>query len=232
MAETIRIAVLASGGGSNFQALVDRFNRADVSGREVVGVIASRAGVGVLDRARRAGVAAAVAPPATDEPVAKAGGAAADDGATFLLRTLAEWRSDIVVLAGYTKLVPERVVGAYWGRIVNIHPALLPSFGGRGMYGARVHREVVDAGVRITGATVHFVDEAYDRGPILCQWPVPVLAGDTPPAVAARVLKVEHRLLPAAVEALASGRVRLDREGRVRWSGEWFEAEKFLNREG
>lgn len=232
MAETIRIAALASGGGSNFQALVDRFNRADVSGREVVGVIASRAGVGVLDRARRAGVAAAVAPPATDEPVAKAGGAAADDEATFLLRTLAEWRSDIVVLAGYTKLVPERVVGAYWGRIVNIHPALLPSFGGRGMYGARVHRAVVDAGARITGATVHFVDEAYDRGPILCQWPVPVLAGDTPGAVAARVLKVEHRLLPAAVEALASGRVRLDRAGRVRWSREWFEAETFLNREG
>lgn len=238
MAETVRIAVLASGGGSNFQALVDRFNRADVSGREVVGVIASRAGVGVLERARRAGVAAAVTPRVTDDSVSQrggvagGGGVAADDAATFLLRTLAEWRSDIVVLAGYMKLVPERVVGAYWGRIVNIHPALLPSFGGRGMYGARVHRAVVDAGARITGATVHFVDEAYDRGPILCQWPVPVLAGDTPGAVAARVLKVEHRLLPAAVEALASGRVRLDRAGRVRWSREWFEAETFLNREG
>lgn len=232
MAETVRIAVLASGGGSNLQALVDRFNRTDVSGREVVGVIASRAGVGVLDRASRAGLAAAVTPTATDDPVTEGGGTVADDGATFLLGTLAEWRTEIVVLAGYMKLVPERVVRAYWGRILNIHPALLPSFGGRGMYGARVHRAVVDAGVRITGATVHFVDEAYDRGPILCQWPVPVFAGDTPAAVAARVLKVEHRLLPAAVEALASGRVRLDREGRVRWSREWFEAETFLNREG
>ena len=100
------------------------------------------------------------------------------------------------------------------------------------MYGARVHRAVIDAGVRITGATVHFVDEAYDRGPILCQWPVPVLAGDTPESVAARVLTVEHRILPAAVEALASGAVRLEADRRVRWVREWFETETFTNREG
>ena len=152
--------------------------------------------------------------------------------ATFLRRTLDEWRSDIVVLAGYMKLVPETIVRAYWGRILNLHPALLPSFGGRGMYGARVHRAVIDAGARVTGATVHFVDEAYDRGPILCQWPVPVLAGDTPESVAARVLKVEHRILPAAVEALASGAVRLDADRRVHWVREWFETETFTNREG
>ncbi|WP_419941804.1 phosphoribosylglycinamide formyltransferase [Candidatus Palauibacter sp.] len=222
MADVVRIAVLASGGGSNFQALVDRFQRAEAPDREVVGVIASRAGAGVLERARRAGVALAVVPAARSD----------EADATFLLRTLGGWRSDIVVLAGYMKLVPEGVVRAHWGRILNIHPALLPSFGGRGMYGARVHQAVVDAGARVTGATVHFVDEAYDRGPILCQWPVPVLEGDTPASVAARVLKVEHRLLPAAVEALASGTVRLAADGRVRWSREWFESERFFNREG
>lgn len=222
MSDAVRIAVLASGGGSNFQALVDRFHRADNPEREVVGVIASREGAGVLERARRAGVASAVLPPESTS----------DGAGVFLRRTLDEWRSDIVVLAGYMKLVPGAVVRAYRGRILNIHPALLPSFGGRGMYGARVHRAVIDAGVRVTGATVHFVDEAYDRGPILCQWPVPVLAGDTPESVAARVLTVEHRILPAAVEALASGAVRLEADRRVRWVREWFETETFTNREG
>lgn len=222
MPDAVRIAVLASGGGSNFQALVDRFQRPDVPDREIVGVIASREGAGVLERARRAGVASAVSPPASTS----------DGMATFLRRTLDEWRSDIVVLAGYMKLVPGTIVRDWWGRILNIHPALLPSFGGRGMYGARVHRAVIEAGVRITGATVHFVDEAYDRGPILCQWPVPVLAGDTPESVAARVLTVEHRMLPAAVEALASGAVSLEADGRVHWVREWFETETFTNREG
>ncbi|MXW65848.1 MAG: phosphoribosylglycinamide formyltransferase [Gemmatimonadales bacterium] len=222
MPDAVRIAVLASGGGSNFQALVDRFQPADVPDRVIVGVIASREGAGVLERARRAGVASAVSPPS----------ATGDEMEMFLRRTLDEWRSDLVVLAGYMKLVPETVVRAWWGRILNIHPALLPSFGGRGMYGARVHRAVIEAGVRVTGATVHFVDEAYDRGPILCQWPVPVLAGDTPESVAARVLTVEHRILPAAVEALASGAVRLDADRRVRWVREWFDTETFTNREG
>ena len=222
MPDAVRIAVLASGGGSNFQALVDRFQGAESPEREIVGVIASREGAGVLERARRAGVASAVSPAA----------ATGDEMAVFLRRTLDEWRSDIVVLAGYMQLVPETLVRAYRGRILNIHPALLPSFGGKGMYGARVHRAVIEAGVRITGATVHFVDEAYDRGPILCQWPVPVLAGDTPESVAARVLTVEHRLLPAAVEALASGAVRLATDRRVHWIREWFETETFTNREG
>ncbi|WP_420634608.1 phosphoribosylglycinamide formyltransferase [Candidatus Palauibacter sp.] len=222
MAEPVRIAVLSSGGGSNFQALVDRFNRAGGPQRAVVGVIASRADAGVLRRARRAGVASAVPPPQAGK----------EETAEFLLETLAAWRSDIVVLAGYMKLVPERVVRAYWGRIVNIHPALLPAFGGKGMYGGRVHRAVIEAGTRITGATVHFVDEAYDRGPILCQWPVPVLAGDTPESVAARVLAVEHQILPAAVESLAAGIVRLGADGRAEWAREWFETEVFTNREG
>jgi folate-dependent phosphoribosylglycinamide formyltransferase PurN len=120
------------------------------------------------------------------------------------------------VLAGWLKLVPHEVVRAWHGRVLNVHPALLPAFGGAGMYGARVHRAVVESGVRITGVTVHFVDEAYDRGAIAAQWPVPVHADDTPELVAQRVLRVEHQLLPRVVQAVAAGALSLDADGRVR----------------
>jgi len=102
-------------------------------------------------------------------------------------------------------LVPAAVVERFRGRMVNIHPALLPAFGGQGLYGSRVHRAVLASGVRVTGATVHLVDERYDTGPIVAQWPVPVAADDTPESLAARVLRAEHRLLPAVVEAFALG---------------------------
>ena len=107
------------------------------------------------------------------------------------------------MLAGWLQLVPSEVVARYHGRMVNVHPALLPAFGGKGMYGKRVHQAVIAAGARVSGATVHLVDERYDEGAILAQWPVPVLPGDTPETLAARVLAVEHRILPLAVEALA-----------------------------
>jgi folate-dependent phosphoribosylglycinamide formyltransferase PurN len=110
---------------------------------------------------------------------------------------------DLVVLAGYLKLVPADAVSAFDGRMINIHPALLPSFGGPGMYGIRVHRAVLASGATISGATVHLVNAEYDRGPIVAQWPVPVQPGDTPEALAARILEVEHLLLPAVVLAAA-----------------------------
>ena len=102
---------------------------------------------------------------------------------------------------------------------MNVHPALLPAFGGPGMYGARVHRAVLDAGARISGATVHFVDEQYDRGPIIAQWPVPVLAADTPETLAARVLRVEHILYPRVVHAVAADHIALAADGRVTYRG-------------
>jgi folate-dependent phosphoribosylglycinamide formyltransferase PurN len=111
---------------------------------------------------------------------------------------------DLVVLAGYLKLVPPGVVTRYRGRILNVHPALLPAFGGKGMYGRRVHEAVLASGARESGATVHLVDEVYDRGPILGQVRVPVLPGDDPERLAARVLEAEHRLLPAVVLAAAA----------------------------
>jgi folate-dependent phosphoribosylglycinamide formyltransferase PurN len=123
---------------------------------------------------------------------------------------------ELVVLAGYLSLVPAEVTERYAGRMLNVHPALLPSFGGHGLYGARVHRAVLAAGARVSGATVHFVDAHYDRGPIVAQWPVPVLADDTPESLAARVLRVEHLLFPRVVDAVARGAIGLDAGGRVR----------------
>jgi phosphoribosylglycinamide formyltransferase 1 len=191
-----RVAVLASGGGTNLQALIDRFHAEPAPAARVELVVASRAGVGALERAERARVSAAVLD--AREIGAEALGAR-------MLALLEEHRVDMVVLAGYLQLVPLEVVERYRGRMLNIHPALLPGFGGKGMYGIRVHRAVLESGVRVTGATVHLVSDRYDEGAIVAQWPVPVLAGDTPEALAARVLGVEHQILPLAVEALARG---------------------------
>jgi formyltetrahydrofolate-dependent phosphoribosylglycinamide formyltransferase len=196
-----RIAVLASGGGSNLAALFAHFDHGDAAavGR-IVAVASNRADAGALARAAARGVATThLADPA--------------DGVA-LCAWLAAQAADVVVLAGYLKLLPAEVVRAFPGRVLNVHPALLPAFGGTGMYGQRVHAAVVASGARITGVTIHFVDEHYDRGAILAQWPVPVFPHDTPADVAARVLRVEHQLLPRAVQALCAGAVALDAEGR------------------
>lgn len=184
--------MLASGGGTNLQALIDSFNGDPAAPARVSLVVAGRAGIGALDRAAAAGI---------DTLVLDGRGDA--DHPARLLYALEAHRVEIVVLAGYLQLVPQEVVERYRGRMVNIHPALLPTFGGSGMYGMRVHRAVIEAGARVSGATVHLVGERYDEGAILAQWPVPVLRTDTPETLAARVLAVEHLLLPAAVEELA-----------------------------
>jgi formyltetrahydrofolate-dependent phosphoribosylglycinamide formyltransferase len=173
-------------------------------GGDVVLVASDRAGAGALDRARERAIDASVLPPDDDR---------------MLERALAEHAIDLVVLAGFLRLVPAAVVRRFRGRMLNVHPALLPAFGGGGMYGARVHRAVLAAGARVSGATVHFVDEEYDRGPIVAQWPVPVHADDTPASLAARVLEVEHALLPRVVHAVADGRIALGADGRVRGAG-------------
>jgi phosphoribosylglycinamide formyltransferase 1 len=189
---TQRLAVFASGGGSNLQALIDSF--AENAPVRVVLVVSDRPAAGALERAQTAGIATRVIP-----VVDRATADVADD----TLRALEEKRVDMVALAGYVRLVPPEVVARYRGRMVNVHPALLPAFGGKGMYGMRVHRAVLDAGCRVTGPTVHLVDEDYDRGRIVAQWPVPILDDDTPESLAARVLRVEHVLYPLAIELLA-----------------------------
>jgi phosphoribosylglycinamide formyltransferase 1 len=189
---SVRLAVLASGGGSNLQALLDRF--ADTANVRVALVVSDRAGSGALARASAAGV------PAVHIPVS---GRGESDVAHDTVSALAAQEIDLLALAGYLRLVPPAVVDRYRGRILNIHPALLPAFGGPGMYGSRVHEAVLAAGCRVTGATVHYVDERYDKGRIIAQWPVPVLPADSAATLAARVLKVEHILYPAVIDAIA-----------------------------
>lgn len=199
---TVRVAVLASGGGTNLQAILDYLDaQGDLQATAVALVASDRASAGALDRARRHSVEA-VALDKTQR----------GDGLAALLESRA---IDYIALAGYLRFVPVSVTQRWPGRIVNVHPSLLPSFGGAGMYGIRVHQAAIEAGVRVTGATVHFVDEAYDRGPIIAQWPVPVLPGDTAEVLADRVLAVEHALYPMALDAVARGRVTLGADGRV-----------------
>ena len=189
---TARVAVLASGGGTNLQALLDHFSDGDTA--RVALVISDRKDAGALDRARGAGVPAHVIPVA-GRPVAAA---TAD-----MIDALESEHIDIIALAGYLRLVPPEVTRRFAFRVLNIHPALLPAFGGKGMYGRRVHEAVLEAGCRVTGPTVHFVNERYDEGRILAQWPVPVLEDDTARSLAGRVLRAEHMLYPVAVEWLA-----------------------------
>ena len=193
-----RIAVLASGTGTNLQAILDYFDRlGDRRAGDVVVVASDRPRAGALDRARRRGIAAEVVAPSSTPEVRPLGD------------VLDAFAVDLVVLAGFLRLVPPPTVARYAGRMVNVHPALLPAFGGAGMYGRRVHEAVLAAGVTVTGVTVHFVDDMYDRGTIIAQWPVPVLVGDDARTLAARVLRVEHLLFPRIVDAVAADRVTL-----------------------
>lgn len=220
MSET-RVAVLASGGGTNFQALVDRLHRPSNEPVRLVRLLAGSPGIGALERARSADVPAAAFSPDGD------GDSPGSEHEEWLQEELARAEPDLVTLAGYLRLIPAPVVERYRGRMINLHPALLPAFGGEGMYGRRVHEAVVDSGVRVTGPTVHFVNEEYDQGAIIAQWPVPVLEEDGPDEVAERVLQVEHRLLPAVVRAYAAGAFRLTEEGRCRWERPWFDGHAF-----
>ena len=188
-----RIAVLASGRGSNLKAILAYLDAS--SGRasyEVAAVISNKSVAPALDLARERGIAAFAIDPSNDSEGAE------------LLGLLDRNRIDIVALAGYLKKIPRNVVSAYPGRMLNVHPALLPAHGGAGMYGIRVHEAVIAGGDSETGVTVHMVDAEYDRGPIVAQWKVPVLPGDDAHALAERVLSVEHILYPRAIDIVAA----------------------------
>lgn len=197
-----RIAAFVSGGGSNFVAVHEfQRDRGNHAAGEIVLVVSNKANCAALTRAADRGIAQVVL------------GNPKDGDA--LLALLQEHRIEVLVLAGYLALIPSQVTRAYRGKIVNVHPSLLPAFGGPGMYGRHVHAAVLQAGARISGATVHFVDEVYDRGAIIAQWPVPVFEEDTPESLAARVLRVEHALLPRVVELLCGESLALDDDGTV-----------------
>lgn len=187
----MRLAVCVSGRGSNLVALLDALGDSPLA--QVVLVLSNRVDSPALERSRERGIPAEVLERWQDP--------------TDWLERLRRHQVDLLVLAGYLKLVPAGVISEYRGRILNIHPALLPDFGGPGMYGHRVHEAVLQSGRQVSGATVHLVDEEYDRGEILGQARVPVLPDDTPESLAARVFRAEHRLLPAVVlKAAEAGR--------------------------
>ena len=197
-----RIAAFVSGGGSNFVAVHDyQRDRGESAAGAVVLLVSNKSTCAALTRAADRGVACVV----LEQP---------RDGDALLALLIAH-RIEVIVLAGYLALVPAAVTRAYRGRIVNVHPALLPAFGGPGMYGRRVHAAVIESGARISGASVHFVDEVYDRGAIIAQWPVPVFEEDSAESLAARVLRVEHALLPRVVELLCAESLALDDDGSV-----------------
>ncbi len=205
MSDPVAVGVFASGGGTNLQALIDQL---DPEVARVALVLSDRADARALERGRAAGARTLVVAMA-DRP--------AGDVADEIIDALRAAGVRLIALAGFIRKVPADVVRRWSGRILNVHPALLPSFGGKGMYGQRVHAAVLEARARVTGVTVHLVDEEYDRGPMLAQWPVPVHAGDTPETLAARVLRVEHLLYPAVVEAAARAYQRGDDIATLPW---------------
>jgi len=194
----LRIAVLLSGEGTSLENLLTRIEAGEVPGR-VVGVLASKAAAGGLERARRRGIPAAAVPRKQFR-----------DSKAFndaLHAELERHEPDLVLLLGF--LSPFELRGRYEGRALNVHPALIPAFSGQGFYGQRVHEAVIAAGVKLSGATVHFVDEEYDHGPIVLQRAVPVLDDDTPESLAARVRALERDLVPEAVRLFAAGRLEI-----------------------
>ena len=196
----MRLAFFASGGGSNMQAILDAIERGSLNADPAV-LVTDRPGIGALDRAARAGL-----PTETIQPLHHRGDAFAEAIGDVLMRH----NADFIALAGYLKLIPQPVIAAFRHRVLNIHPSLLPAFGGPGFYGRRVHDAVLEYGCRWSGATVHLVDEQYDNGPIVLQEPVPVLPGDSAETLAARVLEVEHRLFPEALALFADDRIEVD----------------------
>jgi phosphoribosylglycinamide formyltransferase 1 len=196
----LNIAVFASGRGSNTRAILENIDRGKIHAR-VNCIVSNKKDAGIFAIADEWNIARWHLDPSafdTEEKYADA-----------LVSVLKECQTNLIVLAGYLKKIPAAVISQYRNRLMNIHPALLPAFGGTGMYGMRVHQAVVDSGVKVTGVTVHFVDEEYDRGPIILQEPVRVEDDDTPESLSQRVLQIEHELYSRAIALFAEGRVEV-----------------------
>jgi len=196
----IKLAVLASGGGTNLQAIIDKIESGKLSA-EIRVVISNNSKSFALERARRHNI--------KDVHLSHKMFETKDEFDENLLEILKENEVDLVVLAGYMKILSPKVIRAYKNRMINIHPALLPHFGGKGMYGIHVHEAVIKSGVKVTGVTVHLVDEIYDHGAIIIQKCVPVEDSDTPESLAERVLKVEHQLYSEAIQLFAEEKIEI-----------------------
>ena len=201
-----RIAVLVSGGGTNLQALIDAQGRNELGGGEIVAVIASKPGAYALERAARAGIPGYV--------VARKDYPSSQAMTVALVNKLRELNIDLVVLAGFMVILTQEMVQAFPNAILNVHPALIPAFCGEGCYGLHVHEKALAYGVKVTGATVHFVSEECDGGPIVLQKAVYIQDGDTPEVLQRRVMEqAEWVILPQAVSLFCQGRLRV--EGRT-----------------
>ena len=201
----LKITVCVSGGGTNLQAIIDRLQDGTIRNARIVQVISNNPGAYALERAAAAGLDACCVSP-KNYPDREAFNDA-------LLDKINEAAPDLIVLAGFMVAVPRKVCAAYAGRIINIHPALIPSFCGKGYYGLHVHEKALARGVKVTGATVHFVDEDLDTGPIILQKAVEIWEDDTPQTLQRRVMEeAEWIILPRAIDLIAAGRVRI--EGR------------------
>jgi len=205
----LRLTIFASGRGSNFQAILDAISKQLLRARVVL-CISNRADAGALQIARAAQIPAAV--------IEEKQFASSPEYASALLAQLAKHEVNFIALAGFMRKIPVEAVRQFRHRIVNVHPALLPSFGGKGLYGHRVHEAVLEYGSKVSGATVHFVEEEYDTGPPILQRCVPVLENDTPETLAARVLEIEHQIYPEALQLFAEERVRIEgRRVKILW---------------
>ena len=203
----LRVLVCVSGGGTNLQALIDAIRTGKITDTEIVRVISNNPGAYALERAAAAGIEGVCVSPKEFS-----------DREQFydaFLEKVEEARPDLIVLAGFLVVIPEKLIQKYQNRILNIHPSLIPSFCGTGYYGLKVHEKVLERGVKITGATVHFVDEGTDTGPIVLQKVVAVVPGDTPKSLQQRVMEeAEWELLPAAVNLFAHDRIQV-KDGRA-----------------
>ena len=196
----LKLTVLVSGGGTNLQAIIDRIADGSIQGAEIVRVISNNPGVYALERAEKAGIPSQVLSPKDF--------ASREEFNDALLAALQASGADLVVLAGCLVAIPPQVVKAYPNRIINIHPALIPSFCGKGFYGLHVHEKVLERGVKVTGATVHFVDEDLDHGKILLQKAVEIPDGITPKELQQKVMKeAEWIILPKAIDMIADGQI-------------------------
>lgn len=185
-----KLVVLASGSGSNFQAIIDAIHRGDIDA-QIIGLITNKPEIGAIKRAEKNSIPVKVLSPSEPEFFKKK-----------LLDTLLNWNPDLIVLAGFLRKIPDEVIEAFSGKIINIHPSLLPKYGGKGFYGKRVHQAVIDAKETESGCTVHLVNEKYDAGAIIEQIAVPVLPTDDADTLAKRVLKQEHKLLPKIINKI------------------------------
>lgn len=193
----LRVVVCVSGGGTNLQAIIDAVADGTITNTELVGVISNNYGVRALERAKKAGIDARVVSPKDYE-----NRVAFNEG---LLAAIRAYKPDLIVLAGFLVVIPEAMIEEYENKIINIHPSLIPSFCGTGYYGLKVHEAALARGVKLTGATVHYVDKGTDTGPILLQKAVEVKPGDTPEILQRRVMEeAEWKLLPAAINMIAN----------------------------